>query len=148
MRNSPVDIYIKQRTFEAAADSKDAWRIVAISREALSYLRGQNDTKGLRRGHTVNRSIRANRLFGQDSSELSAMELVEYFFSVDTVALVTAHENGTDDLKRWSPLYPVPEGFFNSASYSVNYRVRTEQPWVRETLQKIEAEELLPFWPA
>jgi hypothetical protein len=148
LRDRPMSEYVKQRTFEAAADSNEAWRIVAISQSALAHLNAQHSTKGLRRGHAVGRAVRANRLFGPDSKAMTAQELVEYFFAIDTVALVTAHENGADDLSRWSPLFRVPEGVFNSSSYSVKYRVRTERPWVVETLQKIEAGELRPFWPA
>lgn len=146
LRESPISEYLKQRTFEAAADSHEAWRIVAISKDALAHLKTANSTKGLHRGHAVGRALRAAHLFGPNTAVMSAQQLVDYFFSFDTVALVTAHENGLHDLSRWSPLYCVPDGVFDSGSYSVKYRVRTERPWVTEALQKIHAGELQPFW--
>lgn len=82
----------------------------------------------------------------ESKEPLSERVLISEFFAHDTVALITAKENGKNGVSDWSPLFEVPNGIFDSNSYSVCYRVKTEKAWVKETLKRIHTNELQPFW--
>jgi hypothetical protein len=124
-----VDLRIKQRTFETAADSKNSWRVVSISEAALQHIRNAGDAKGLQRGHMLSRISRAQHLFARDTP-LGQTELLEYFFEHDTVALVKKAENSRAGVAHWSPLHPVPESLFTAGSFSIYVRKGKELPWV------------------
>ena len=113
-----LQLRTKQRTFETAADSKNSWRVVSISRAAVEHLRKTQSAKGLQRGHIHSRADRAKHLF-ERIAPLSREELLSYFFVHDTVALVTKEENSKDGAAHWSTLYPVPEGLFDAGSFSI-----------------------------
>lgn len=125
-----VDLRIKQRTFETAADSKNSWRVVSISRAALDHITKTGEAKGLRRGHLLSRADRAKYLFKREEP-LTPEELLSYFFEHDTVALVTQAENSKDGSEHWSPLYEVPEDHFTAGSFAIYVRKKKEMPWVR-----------------
>lgn len=125
-----VDLRIKQRTFETAADSKNSWRVVSVSEAALEHIRKAGEAKGLQRGHILSRISRAQHLFNRDTP-LTQAELLEYFFEHDTVALVTKAENSKDGVTHWSQLHAVPEGLFTAGSFSIYVRKGKEIPWVQ-----------------
>jgi hypothetical protein len=124
-----VDLRIKQRTFETAADSKNSWRVVSISENALAHIAKTGEAKGLQRGHLLARVERAKYLFERDAP-LSQDQLLAYFFEHDTVALVTKAENAKDGGNHWSVLHEVPEGMFTAGSFSIYVRKSKEVPWV------------------
>lgn len=125
-----VDLRIKQRTFETAADSKNSWRVVSISQDALNHITKTGETKGLQRGHMLPRASRARHLFNR-ATLITKTELLEYFFEHDTVAMVTKAENTKDGVEHWSTLHAVPEGLFTAGSFSIYVRKGKEIPWVR-----------------
>jgi hypothetical protein len=124
-----VDLRIKQRTFETAADSKNSWRVVSISEAALEHIKKTGEAKGLQRGHILPRVNRARHLFDR-KAPMTQAELLKYFFEHDSVALVTKVENSRDGTTHWSRLYPVPEGLFTAGSFSIYVRKGKEIPWV------------------
>ena len=124
-----VDLRIKQRTFETAADSKNSWRVVSISSDALAHIAKTGEAKGLQRGHLLSRAERAKHLF-QRAQPLTQPELLSFFFEHDTVALVTKVENAKDGGEHWSQLHEVPEGLFTAGSFSIYMRKGKEIPWV------------------
>jgi hypothetical protein len=124
-----VDLRIKQRTFETAADSKNSWRVVSISVAALKHIMKTGDAKGLQRGHMLPRVDHAKYLFNREAP-MTQDELLNYFFEHDTVALVTKAENSKDFTTHWSKLHPVPEGLFTAGSFSIYVRKGKEIPWV------------------
>jgi hypothetical protein len=128
-----VDLRIKQRTFETAADSKNSWRVVSISQDALHHISQNRSTKGLQRGHILSRSTRAEYLFLCDAP-LTQNELLMYFFEHDTVALVTKSENNKDGTLHWSQLHEVPAGLFTAGSFSIYARKGKELVWVDQVL--------------
>ena len=73
-----IELRIKQRTFETAADSKNSWRVVSVSEAALGHIRSAGDAKGLQRGHILTRFARAKYLFNRDPP-LTQAELLKYF---------------------------------------------------------------------
>lgn len=123
-----LELRVKQRTFETAADSKDSWRVVSISADAIDHLRKNRSAKDLRRGHILERIERAKYLFERDRP-LSRDELLRYFFEHDTVALVTKKENSVDGVRHWSTLSAVPDGLFSAGSFSIYARKR-ELVWI------------------
>lgn len=125
-----VDLRIKQRTFETAADSKNSWRVVSVSEAALEHIRNAGHAKGLQRGHILPRITRAQYLFNRDAP-FSQTKLLDYFFEHDTVALVTKVENAKDGASHWSPLHAVPEGLFTAGSFSIYLRKGKEISWVK-----------------
>jgi hypothetical protein len=125
-----VDLRVKQRTFETAADSKNSWRVVSITQAALNQIRKTESAKGLQRGHLLSRAERARHLFVR-AHPLTQDELLTYFFEHDTVALVIKAENCRDGVAHWSPLHEVPEGLFTAGSFSIYVRKKKEIPWVR-----------------
>lgn len=129
--NADVDLRIKQRTFETAADSKHSWRVVSISSAALKHIAHEKNAKGLQRGHIMSRSTRAEFLFKRDTP-LIRSELLDYFFEHDTVALVTKAENAKEGTDHWSPLLPVPEGLFTAGSFSIYVRKGKELKWITQ----------------
>lgn len=128
--SADIELRIKQRTFETAAESKDSWRVVSITEAALEQIRTSGTAKGLQRGHLLSRVRRAQYLFHRDTP-LPQTELLEYFFEHDTVALVTKAENSKDGTSHWTPLHAVPEGLFTAGSFSVYARKGKEIPWVQ-----------------
>lgn len=128
--DAKVDLRIKQRTFETAAYSNNAWRVVSISEAALEHIRKTGEAKGLQRGHILSRANRARHLFDRDTAITDAA-LLEYFFEHDTVAMVTKAENSKDGVAHWSPLYAVPEGLFTAGSFAIYLRKGKEIPWVK-----------------
>ena len=129
--NAAVDLRIKQRTFETAADSKHSWRVVSISEAALNHIAQQRSAKGLQRGHILSRSARAEYLFKREAP-LILPELLDYFFTNDTVALVTKAENSKEGTAHWSRLLAVPEGHFNAGSFAIYVRKGRELKWVEQ----------------
>lgn len=127
--NTSVDLRIKQRTFETAADSKNSWRVVSISEAALEHIRKTGRAAGLQRGHILSRVNRAQHLFNREAP-MTKVELLSYFFKHDTTALVTKSENSKNGITHWSALHPVPEGLFTAGSFSVYLRKGKEIPWV------------------
>jgi hypothetical protein len=127
--SAEVDQRIKQRTFETAADSKNSWRVVSISVDALAYIARTGDAKGLQRGHLLSRADRAKFIF-QEQQPLNQDQLLSYFFEHDTVALVTKAENAKHGVSHWSSLQEVPEDLFNAGSFSIYVRKGKEVPWV------------------
>lgn len=127
--DASVDLRIKQRTFETAADSKNSWRVVSISQYALEHIAKTGDAKGLQRGHLLARIDRAKHLF-ECSEPLSQEQLLDYFFEHDTVALITKAENAKDGCNHWSKIREVPDGMFTAGSFSIYVRQRKEIPWV------------------
>lgn len=125
-----VDLRIKQRTFETAADSKNSWRVVSISQAAIDHIKNTGEAKGLQRGHMLSRVNRAQFLFNRDTP-LTKSELLEYFFKHDTVAMVTKTENTKDGTSHWSSLHAVPEGLFTAGSFSIYVRKGREIPWIQ-----------------
>lgn len=125
-----VDLRIKQRTFETAADSRNSWRVVSVSEAAFEHIRKTGEAKGLQRGHMLPRINRAQNLFNR-KDPLTKNELLEYFFEHDTVALVTKAENSKDGVAHWSSLRAVPEGLFTAGSFSIYVRKGKEIPWVQ-----------------
>lgn len=83
-----VDLRIKQRTFETAADSRNSWRVVSVTEAALKLTGETGAAKGLQRGYMLPRIVRAQYLFDREAP-LTQDELLEYFFEHETVALVT-----------------------------------------------------------
>lgn len=128
--DAKVDLRIKQRTFETAAESKNSWRVVSISQAALDHIKKTGEAKGLQRGHMLPRVSRAQHLFNRDTP-ITEAELLEYFFEHDTVAMVTKAENSKDGVAHWSPLHAVPEGLFTAGSFSIYVRKGKEIPWVQ-----------------
>jgi hypothetical protein len=124
-----VDLRTKQRTFETAADSKNSWRVVSVSKSALAHIARTGEAKGLQRGHLLARAERAKYLF-ERLEPLDQDQLLNYFFEHDTVALVTKSENAKDGGDHWSELYEVPEGMFTAGSFSIYVRKGKEVPWV------------------
>lgn len=130
-----VDPRIKQRTFKTAADSKNSWRVVSISQDALNHISENRNTKGLQRGHILPRSVRAEHLFRR-ASPLTRDELLSYFFEHDTVALVTKRENNKDGTSHWSQLYEVPADLFTAGSFSIYARKGKELVWVDQLIPR------------
>lgn len=128
--SSHLELRVKQRTFETAADSKNSWRVVSITSAAIDHLRDTGSAKGLQRGHLLSRSDRAKYLFNRHAP-LSRDELLQYFFEHDTVALVTRVENAKDGFQHWSKLHPVPGGLFTAGSFSIYARKGKELAWVK-----------------
>lgn len=126
-----VSLWTKQRTLETAAESKNSWRVVSISTDAVNHIRTTGSAKGLRRGHALSRNERAKHLF-ERSDLLDRDELLRYFFEHDTVALITSKENSKDGVTEWSELLPVPEGLFNAGSFSIYARKGKELAWVAQ----------------
>lgn len=132
--SSKVNLRIKQRTLETAAESQDSWRVVSISDKALRSIADNKSADGLRRAHVLSRNDRASHIFGQ-KEPLTRSELLDYFFEHDTAALVTKEENAIDGTTHWSTLHPVPEGYFPSPSlFKVSFRQKKELRWVMEKL--------------
>jgi hypothetical protein len=129
-RSDHLELRVKQRTFETAAETKNSWRVVSITSAAIEHLRETESAKGLQRGHLLSRSDRAKYLFNRDVP-LSRDELLQYFFEHDTVALVTRVENAKDGVQHWSKLHPVPEGLFTEGSFSIYARKRKELKWIK-----------------
>jgi len=130
-----VSLRIKQRTFETAAESRDMWRVVSISRAALECIALNKTAKGLQRGHILSRNDRALHMFKRDQP-LTQAELLGYFFEHDTVALITKAENSRDGTAHWSPLLAVPEGIFTAGSFfSIYVRKSKDLPWVVQELR-------------
>lgn len=127
--SAKVDLRIKQRTFETAAESKNSWRVVSISQDAIDHIKGTGKAKGLRRGHMLPRAIRAQHLFNRNDP-LTKTELLDYFFEHDTVAMVTKAENSKEGVAHWSSLRAVPEGLFTAGSFSIYVRKGKEIPWI------------------
>ena len=127
--NAQIDLRIKQRTFETAADSKNSWRVVSISEAAIEHISKTSEAKGLQRGHMLSRVDRAKHLFNREAA-LTEPELLEYFFEHDTVAMVTKAENSKDGVLHWSGLHAVPEGLFTAGSFSIYSRKGKEIPWI------------------
>jgi hypothetical protein len=125
-----IELRIKQRTFENAAESKNAWLVVSISEAALTHIRNTGEAKGLQRGHILSRISRAEHMFKREA-RLTSDQLLDYFFKHDTVALVTKAENSKDGVAHWSQLHAVPEGLFNAGSMSIYLRKRKDIPWVQ-----------------
>lgn len=125
-----LSLRTKQRTFETAADSKNSWRVVSISEDALEHLRMTHSASGLQRGHIMARVDRAKTLF-ERSEPMSREELLTYFFEHDTVALVTKAENSKAGVDHWSKLHAVPEGFFTAGSFAIYVRKGKELAWIR-----------------
>jgi len=132
-----LSLRTKQRTFETAADSNNTWRVVSISQDALDHINNEKTAKGLRRAHILSRSDRAKYLFGREEP-LSKNKLLEYFFEHDTVALVTATENGKPGSGHWTRLYAVPEGILTTGSFSI-YARKLDIKWVMGVLGGIGA---------
>lgn len=130
--NANIDFYIKQRTFETAANSKNSWRVVSISKNAIQHIIKHKNAKGLQRGHLLQRSLRSDYLFKREHP-LNKDELLSYFFEHDTVALITKEENDKSGTSHWSDLVPVPEDLFTAGSFSIYLRKSKEIPWI-ETL--------------
>lgn len=128
--DAKVDLRIKQRTFETAADSKNSWRVVSISQAAIDHIKKTGEAKGLQRGHMLPRVSRAQHLFNRNTP-FTEPELLEYFFENDTVAMVTKAENSKDGVAHWSQLHAVPEGLFTAGSFSIYVRKGKEIPWVQ-----------------
>lgn len=126
---SDIKEWTKQKTFEAAAESTNSWRVVSISEAALQQIANSKSAKGLRRGHILSRSERARRMFGV-KEPMSKEQLTKFFFDNDTVALITKEENAKDGPDHWTPLHAVPDGIFNSGSFSIHVRKRKDLPWV------------------
>lgn len=127
--DSDVDIRVKQRTLETAAESRNSWRVVSISQAALDHITQYRNTKGLQRGHILSRKDRALNLFDRDHP-LNQQQLLKYFFENDTVALVTKAENSKNGTTHWSKLFEVPEDLFTAGSFSVYARKNKELIWV------------------
>lgn len=108
----------KQRCFEAAGIELRPWLITHISQNALAHMVKERNATGLRRGHKMSRSDRANAIFGS-GQKLQQDELLTFFYENDTVTLVTAAENATDGTKHWSTRITVPTGRLTKGSYSV-----------------------------
>jgi len=129
--HADVELRIKQRTFETAADSKNSWRVVSISHAAIQHILQTGSAKGLRRGHLLSRVERAKYLFKREAPLLKD-GLLDYFFEHDTVALVTHAENNKDGTAHWSPLVAVPEDHFTAGSFSIYVRKGKELAWVKQ----------------
>jgi hypothetical protein len=130
-----IELRIKQRTFETAAESKNSWRVVSISQDALNHISLHKNTKGLQRGHILSRSTRAQYLFNRNTP-LAKSELLDYFFEHDTVALVTKTENSKDGTTHWSPLHEVPTDLFTAGTFSIYARKGKELVWVDQFLNR------------
>jgi hypothetical protein len=131
---SNVEPRIKQPTFETAAESKNQWRVVSISTDALRHIHEFRNAVGLRRGHILSRFSRSQHLF--QHPPLDKKTMLQYFFEHDTVALVTKLENNVNGVAHWSKLHAVPEGLFTSGSFSINVR-NIELTWVDENYERI-----------
>jgi hypothetical protein len=130
----------KQRTFEAAAVGEYHWEVVAISEDAVKTLHDGGGQSAVRRGHPYGRDDRFLHLFGLESPEVTRDDLLDFFFEHDATALVTKSENGKQGTAHWSQLYPVDEGLFTAAGYSVKIRIRTEKVWVARLQERIVSE--------
>jgi hypothetical protein len=130
--SADVALRVKQRTFETAAESKDSWRVVSISRAALEQINDRKSAKDLRRGHMLSRRERAAHLFVRDAP-LPQADLLSYFFDHDTVALVTKSENARHGCCHWSELLAVPAGLFTAGSFSIYVR-QPELAWVAQQM--------------
>src|SRR5206468_781793 len=73
-----------------------------------------------------------------DAPRWEKAELLRFFFDHDTSALVTAEENKQDGTKGWSTLHPVPQGHLTSGSFSIKPRKRSDLPWAKALLAKID----------
>jgi hypothetical protein len=134
---SSLKLYSKQRCLEWAADGNHTWRIVGISVAALKELCANGSAAGLKRAHSLDRSLRARHIFERDDP-LPKPDMLDYFFSHDTTTLVTAAENRKDGTLHWSRVLPVPEGILSTASFSVYASKKHDLPWAEQQLAKLD----------
>lgn len=134
LRKAPKSMnkHAKKRTFENAADSAHAWRVVCISQKALQRIAENKCTKGLRRAHAMPREERFQTIFGDGAREWGRDELLRFFFEHDTCALVTGEENNQDTTAQWSPLHAVEEGYLCKGSFAIYARKNTDVPWAEK----------------
>ncbi len=139
LRTAPKSMsdHAKKRTFENAADSAHAWRVVCISENALQQLADSKTTQKLRRAHAMPREKRFQTIFGEGSRQWDRDELMKFFFENDTCALVTSDENNQDTTSHWSRLCKVPEGILCKGSFAVYARKNTDVPWAEKAWAEV-----------
>jgi hypothetical protein len=137
LRDAPptVTAWAKQRAFECAADSKFAWRVIAITENALRRIAVNRNNDHIARGHPFSRKDRFETLFDKGNPVLSKDEVLRIFFEHDTTVLVTKEENNQHGVAHWSDLHEVPEDIFTSVGLAVYVRKRTDLPWVNKVLK-------------
>lgn len=140
LRHAPKSMskHAKKRTFESAADSAHAWRVVCISEKALQHIAKNKNTDGLRRAHAMAREERFHAIFGDGAREWARDELLKFFFENDTCALVTGEENNQDTTDHWSKLYGVEEGYLCKGSFAVYARKNTDVPWAEKLWDRVK----------
>ncbi|MDI1258273.1 hypothetical protein [Aquabacterium sp.] len=141
LRKAPKSMsnHAKKRTFENAADSAHAWRVVCISEKALKHIAENKSAAGLRRAHAMPREERFQQIFGEDAREWGRGELLSFFFEHDTCALVTGKENNQHTTEQWSKLYPVEEGILCKGSFAVYARKTIDVPWAEKLWEKVQS---------
>ena len=141
LREAPLSVHGRYRTFETAAVDMRPWHVEAISLDALRHLVKERKPKGLRRGHRMARKDRGKHLFAEGAPVMSKDEMLHFFFENDRVTLVTGPENGKDGIAHWSAQIPVPEGRLKGGSYSPRVN-REDLDWAEGELRRFEAGQL------
>lgn len=138
MREAPLTMHGRYRTFETAAVDICPWHIDSISVSALEHLVDKQTAKGLKRGHRLARKQRGEELFGDGTAIMSQGAMLRFFFENDCVTLITGDENVRDGIDHWSEQISVPKEYLKGGSYSP-YATKTDIAWAKDALLEYQA---------
>lgn len=129
--NAPL--HNKQKAFEASALCDTSWFVESISLAAAERLLDKGNASGVRRAHAMSRSERSKAMFVR-SDLMPKDEMLEFFLRNDSTTVVTTEENNQPGDSHWSPLIPVPAGYFTSPSFKIRLRKTVELSWLHQEL--------------
>jgi len=126
-------LHNKQKAFEASALCDTSWFVESISLAAAERLLEKGNASGVRRAHAMSRSERAKAMFVR-TDLMPKDEMLEFFLRHDSTTVVTTEENNQPGDSHWSPLIPVPAGYFTSPSFKIRLRKTVELSWLHQEL--------------
>lgn len=135
MREAPLTMHGRYRTFETAAVDICPWHIDSISLSALVHLANKETAKGLKRGHRMARKQRGEQLFSNITPLMSQDAMLRFFFENDCVTLITGDENVKDGIDHWSAQILVPKEYLKGGSYSP-YATKADIAWAQDALRR------------
>lgn len=141
LRKAPPSItkWARQLALESIASCENSWRVIGITEEALREIAGAGGRTDQQRGHWFPRETRYGALFGDKALERDAF--IKFFYEHDTTVILTKSQNNKDgDHSTWGKIIPVKEGLFPLRGYVFGVRKRTEMPWVRQEVTKLDAD--------
>jgi hypothetical protein len=142
LRTAPPNIskWARQLSLESVANCANSWRVIGISEEALREIATAGKRTTQQRGHWFAREQRYATLFGEKTKVLKRDAFIKFFFEHDTTVIVTKKQNNEGgDHSTWGRIVQVPDGMFPARGYVFGVRKRTEIPWIRDQLAKLDA---------